>query len=121
MAKGGTTSTKKAVKKHEPTLKSTKKRLVGIEVESKKHARLETITVKEIKELRKQIKKMAKINKYSLVEHPGKVITFQFTLGLVRGVGTFIGGTLVIALLFYLLDLFGITQAFSQMFEFIGL
>jgi hypothetical protein len=72
-------------------------------------------TVKEMRALNTQIKKMIKVHKFALIEHPGKILGFQFLVGLVRGVGSFIGATIVIGVLIYILSTLGYSEVLRDL------
>lgn len=75
----------------------------------KEQKKLESDVQKEMRDLKVQLKKMIKVNKYSFIEHPARLLAFQFTIGLVRGIGSFIGATIVIAVIVYILSRLGLT------------
>ncbi|NQV12662.1 hypothetical protein HQ524_04845 [Candidatus Uhrbacteria bacterium] len=102
--------------KQQKVAEQTKEKLGDIHEEEKKQTRLETATQKEMRELKAQLKKIIRVHKYSLIEHPARLLSFQFMIGLARGVGSFIGATLVIGALIFILSALGFTDIL-QSFE----
>jgi hypothetical protein len=74
--------------------------------------------LKELRDIRRSISRLHKIQKYTLLENPVKLFAFQFFVGIVRGVGSVIGATLVIALLAYGLSFFSV---FDSILDFMRL
>ncbi len=74
--------------------------------------------LKELRDIRRSISRLHKIQKYTLLESPAKLFAFQFLIGIVRGVGSVIGATLVFALIVYILSFFSV---FDSILSFIKL
>lgn len=70
--------------------------------------------LKEIKRARTALNRVARLEKYSLIDHPGRLLTFQFLLGIMRGIGAFVGATIVVAIAAYILSRFPFAQNFIQ-------
>ncbi|HJN84925.1 hypothetical protein HOI83_01435 [Candidatus Uhrbacteria bacterium] len=92
----------------------TNEKLDTIQKEGRKQTRLETSTRKEMIELKMQLKRMIRVHKYSLIEHPARLLSFQFLIGLVRGLGSFIGATIVVGFIIYLLSSLGYTEVLQD-------
>ncbi len=60
--------------------------------------------LKELRELKRQVRKLRNVEKYSLFDHPGRLLSLQFVLGVVRGLGSVFGATIVVAIAAYVLS-----------------
>lgn len=59
--------------------------------------------LRELRDLKRQVRRLRNVEKYSLLEHPGRLLSMQFVLGVVRGLGSVFGATIVVAIAAYFL------------------
>ena len=64
----------------------------------------ETELVKELETLTKQVKKLQNTELLRVYKKPGKFLFFSFMKGIMVGLGSVLGATVVVALLIYLLS-----------------
>ena len=57
----------------------------------------------EVKQLQKSVHTIDKAYDGLLLHRPGKLFLLQFSLGIVRGIGSFLGATIVVAIIVYIL------------------
>ncbi len=82
-----------------------------------KNGGLDENVIKEMRALKAQIKRMIRVHKFALIEHPGQILGFQFLVGLARGVGSVIGATLVVGAVIYILSFLGYTGVLEDFNE----
>ncbi len=73
--------------------------------------------LKELRDIKRSITRLHKIQKYTLLENPAKLFAFQFLIGIVRGVGSVIGATLVFALIVYILSFFSVFDSILSLIK----
>lgn len=72
---------------------------------------------KELKVLNRQLKQMSKLGNFGFAGRPGRYVGIQFFVGIIRGLGSVVGATIVVAILLYILNQFEITQAIVELLK----
>lgn len=67
-------------------------------------AKLELELTKEVNQLAKQVQKLQNTELIKIYKHPGKLIWYSFLKGIMVGLGSVVGATVVVAILIYLLS-----------------
>ncbi|MBI5754451.1 hypothetical protein HZA40_04885 [Candidatus Peregrinibacteria bacterium] len=70
---------------------------------SHSNTRAETILAQEVKELTKEISRLKNMDFMQVFSHPIKFMFYSFMKGLMVGLGTVLGASVLVALLIYLL------------------
>lgn len=65
---------------------------------------------REIRRLNKNLDRVSKVGGFSFAHRPGRFVSVQFGAGVVRGIGSAIGATAVLALILAILRFFPFTQ-----------
>lgn len=65
---------------------------------------------KEIRRLNKNLERVSKVGGFSFADRPGRFVSVQFGAGVLRGVGSAVGATVVVALVLGILRLFPFMQ-----------
>lgn len=65
---------------------------------------------REIKRLNRNLERVSKVGGFSFADRPGRFVSVQFGAGVLRGVGSAVGATVVVALVLGLLRLFPFMQ-----------
>lgn len=72
---------------------------------------------REIRRLNKQLERISKVGAFSFAGRPGRFVSLQFGVGVIRGVGSALGATVVLAILIGVLRNFPLTQSLIEFIE----
>ena len=72
--------------------------------------------LQEVRKTRKVLNRLSRLEHYTLVEHPWKLLGFQFLLGIVKGLGVVVGATVVVAAIAFVLSFFEVGRTLINTF-----
>ena len=71
----------------------------------------------EVRAMNETVHRVDRLYGHTLLSKPWRLLLLQFAVGLVRGVGSFLGATIVVAVLIYILSCFTLTERLLEYFH----